>query len=116
MTDGGNSIDTSPPAEIGGARVYCFAVIDQDVRPTGATRHSFGTILEGELVPGPPMAPFAALAIVQYEGEDAYYLLYLDSDWEEVTDTWHQTVDAAKRQAEFEYEGITAKWIEVSPP
>ena len=39
----------------------------------------------------------------------------MDAEWREVTDTWHQSADDAKRQAEFEYEGITSKWTEVSP-
>ena len=101
----------TPPTEIGGAKVLRFAVIDPDVRPTGATRHSYGQVIDGKLVQGPPMAPFAALAIVQYPGDEAFYLLYLDKDWEEVTDTWHQSVDDAMRQAEFEYEGASVKWM-----
>jgi hypothetical protein len=84
------------PCDIGGGRVLYFATIDESVRPTGATRHSFGQLVGGELVSGPPMEPFAALAIVQYKGDDAYYLPCLDAEWEEVTDTWHQTIDAAK--------------------
>jgi hypothetical protein len=106
----------TPPSDIGGARVFYFATIGEDVRPTGATRHSFGQVIDGEVVPRRPMGPFAALAIVQYEGDDNYYLLYLDADWQEVNDTWHETVEAAKRQAEFEYDGITHKWVGVSPP
>jgi len=30
-----------------------------------------------------------------------------------VTDTWHETLEGALRQAEFEYEGVTATWIAV---
>jgi hypothetical protein len=104
-----------PPTQIGEARVLHFVSIDEEMRPTGATRHSFGTIVDGELVPGAQMDTFHALAIVQVAGDKAYHLLYLDAEWREVTDTWHQSVDDAKRQAEFEYEGITSKWTEVSP-
>ena len=61
------------------------------------------------------MAPFAALAIVTYDNDEGYYLFHLDPHWEEVTDTWHESVELAKRQAEFEYEGIGSKWVEVAP-
>lgn len=87
-----------------------FAVIDQEVRPTGATKHSYGQVIDEDVVPGPPMEPFAALAIGQYADDSAYYLLYLNADWDEVTDTWHKTLDDAMHQAEFEYERISAKW------
>jgi hypothetical protein len=32
---------------------------------------------------------------------------------ESVTDTWHETLDEAKEQAEYEYEGIRNTWIYV---
>jgi hypothetical protein len=98
----------APPVEIDGRKVLRFAVIDDDVRPTGATTHTHGRFVNGEVVPGPPMEPFAALAIIPSEDEGVY-LLYLDHNWEEGTDTWHQTLDDAIRQAEFEYEGMAAK-------
>jgi hypothetical protein len=102
----------APPHEIGSARVLRFAIIDPEVRPTGATRHSVGQIVDGEVVSGPPMPPFAALAIATYRDAEGYYLFYLDDDWNEVTDTWHESLDAAMSQAEFEYEGIGEKWVD----
>jgi hypothetical protein len=33
-----------------------------------------------------------------------------DECWSSVTDTWHPTIEEAKAQAEFEYEGATATW------
>jgi hypothetical protein len=102
----------APPVEIGGGRVLHFAVVDSEVRPTGGTRHSVGQIVAGELVPGSPMPPFAALAIVTYADDAGYYLLYLDDDWNEVTDTWHETLEHAISQAEFEYAGVGVKWVD----
>jgi hypothetical protein len=87
-----------------------FAVIDDDVHPTGATKHSHWQMVDGKIVAGPPLRPFAALAIVQYEGDSDHYLVYLDDGWEEVTDSHHETLEGAMLQAEFEYTGITAKW------
>jgi hypothetical protein len=49
----------------------------------------------------------AGLAICQYDGEDAFYLFGCDANWNAVTDTWHQTVDEAKEQAEFRYKGAS---------
>lgn len=63
-----------------------------------------------QYVAGELMGPAAGLAICQYEGESAFYLFGCDEDWGTVTDTWHQTLEEAKAQAEFEYEGVSATW------
>jgi hypothetical protein len=48
----------------------------------------------------------------KYKGESdtGFYLFYCDTDWNIVTDTWHESLDAAKRQARFEYDGIDNHW------
>jgi hypothetical protein len=61
------------------------------------------------------MGPMAGLAICQYAGQDAFYLFGCDADWQNVTDTWHQTLDDAQHQAEFEYEGVSKTWIFAEP-
>lgn len=99
-----------PPDELDGEKVLRYASIDDDVRPTGATKHSYGDVVDGEIVAGEPLGQFAALAI-QGDDDAGYFLLYLDADGSSVTDTWHETLDDALGQAEFEYEGITAKWV-----
>ncbi len=91
------------PSYVGGARVICYSPIDERHQFTGATQQ----IVAGEL-----MGAMAGLAICQYDGEAAFYLFGCDSDWQTVTDTLHETLDAAKRQAEFEYEGVSKTWIE----
>jgi hypothetical protein len=53
------------------------------------------------------------LAIGQYE-QDGFYLFGCDSEWRCVTDTRHQTLQDAKQQAEFEYEGVSQTWIDVT--
>jgi len=60
------------------------------------------------------MGPMSGLAICQHPGESAYYLYGCDADWRSITDTWHQTLDEAKRQAEFEYEGVCKTWIDLA--
>ena len=89
------------PNEIDRARVVLYTPIDERHKHTGNCQQ----IVAGEL-----MGPAAGLAICQYEGEDSYYLFGCDENWDTVTDTWHETLEEAKAQAEFEYEGVTATW------
>ena len=92
---------TKPPKLIGGARVLRRSVIDERHRTTGNCRQVVGTELQGLA---------AGLAICQYAGETACYLFGCDAEWNTVTDTWHETLEQALQQAEFEYEGVSATW------
>ena len=89
------------PQEIGGARVICYTPIDHRHRHTGKCRQIVAGILQG---------PMAGLAICRYPGEESCYLFGCDEEWRSVTETWHETVEEAKEQAEFEYEGVTSTW------
>ena len=88
-----------PPSVIGNLRVVLFTPIDWRHQPTDNCRHT----VEGE-----PFGPAQALAICR--DSKGYSLFYCDADWEPVTDTWHQTLEDAKDQAEFEYRGVTGTW------
>lgn len=89
------------PEEVGIARVVLYAVIDNSHRHTGNCRQ----IVAGEL-----MGAAAGLAICHCETENGFYLFGCDEHWEPVTDTWHGSLEDAKEQAEFEYEGVSAAW------
>ena len=65
------------------------------------------------VVAGVLQGPAAGLAICQYEGETAYYLFGCDDEWNTVTDTWHEALEGALEQAEFEYEGVSRTWVVV---
>ncbi len=91
----------SIPKEIDGATVIMHTAIDERHRPTGNCRHFVGGALLG---------PAPGLAICRYDGEHGFYLFYCDENWETVTDTLHDTVEAAQAHAEFEYEGVSATW------
>ena len=94
--------ETSPtPASIGNAKVIAFTAVDQRHHPTGACRH----VVAGEL-----LGPVAGLAICKYEADPGYYLFYCDHEWHTITDTYHDSVEAAKHQAEFEYTGVSSTW------
>ena len=82
----------------------CYSPIDARHRFTGACK---------QIVAGQLMGAMAGLAICQYDGDSAFYLFGCDAEWQSITDTWHQTLDDAKHQAEFEYEGVSKTWIDV---
>jgi len=90
-----------PPREIAGAKVLHYAIIDEACKSTGKCKHHVG---------GHLMGPAAGLAICRYLNDTGYYLYYCGPGWKAGTDTHHETVDQAKRQAEFEYEGVGKKW------
>jgi hypothetical protein len=89
------------PEYIDGAKIILFTPIDERHRHTGNCRQIVAGVLQG---------PVAGLAICGYKGEEGFLLFGCDASWGSVTDTWHQTVEEAMGQAEFEYEGTTATW------
>ena len=89
------------PDILGQANVIMFTPIDD--------RHEFTGACE-QIVAGTRMGPMAGLAICQYDGETAYYLFGCDQEWNTITDTWHQSLQEAIDQAEFEYRGTKFTW------
>jgi hypothetical protein len=87
--------------ELGGAKILEFVALTLEEKRTGNTKH---------IIAGDEHVEFNGLAICQYDGEDAVYLFYCDSDWNVLTDTWHENVEAARDQASFEFEGLETKW------
>jgi hypothetical protein len=90
------------PDVIGDASVTCYAVINL-CTPTGNTKH---------YADGKPLSAAYGLAICEYKPNSGYYLFYCNDAWETFADTWHETIDDAKDQAEYEYTGITNNWID----
>lgn len=78
-----------------------YTTIDARHIQTGKTTH----IVDGMIFDNP-----AGLEICQYDGDSAYYLFYCDENWNVITDTWHQTIDDAIKQAEFEYQHSAQTW------
>ena len=56
-------------------------------------------------IPGPK-----TIELVQRDG--AYYLLRLDAAGICISDTWHETIEAAKAQAKFAFNIAESEWIE----
>ncbi len=75
------------------------ASLDSRQRATGQTNH---------IVDGATLGTISGLAICSADG--GFYLFYCDSEWNDLTDTWHLTIEDAKDQAEFEFEGVSSTW------
>jgi hypothetical protein len=71
--------------------------------PTGHTKHYEGS---NELPPA------IKLQIAQYEKDDGFYLFYLNQSDEVMTDTYHDTIEAAMSQAEWEYNVRPDAWFD----
>lgn len=69
--------------------------------PTGKTRHYRG----GELLPTP-----RELKIGKYPNDHGFYLLYFDGAGNEMTDTYHDTLEDAMAQAEREFQVKVDDW------
>lgn len=57
--------------------------------------------------------PLARILIMDVTDNDGIYLYRFAVDGREGGDTWHETVEDAKHQAEFEYEGEAGDWLPV---
>lgn len=69
---------------------------------TAKVRHE----VQGELIEAA-----SNLAIARYADQSGFYLFYCDAAWTVLTDTWHDSIEAAVAQAEFEYTGSSNTWI-----
>ena len=70
-------------------------------RPTGKTRHFRG---------GKELSVPVYLQIVRISGDLGWYLLYLDDEWRELTDTYHESIEAALEQAKWEFGVKPEEW------
>ena len=81
------------PQIIGGARVVAFAIINLALPRDSTIRLAYGA------------------AICKHDSGNGYYLFFCGDNWHEFADTWHESIEEAQDQAEFEYAGITANWV-----
>ena len=86
------------PEFVGGDKVLYAAIVNLAI-PTGNTEH----FVQGRLQ-GP------AYALVICQSNNGYYLFYCDDKWNVFADTWHETIEDAKDQADYEYSGINSNW------
>jgi hypothetical protein len=53
----------------------------------------------------------ASLVIAQRDDDPGYYLLYLDEENGEMTDTYHTALDGAFAQANAEFDVVRDEWL-----
>jgi hypothetical protein len=71
-------------------------------RRPGRTNHSFN---------GKEFGPFTSLEISQYPDDAGYYLMHICEDGG-CADTWHESIDDALHQAEWEFGVRPGEWSE----
>ncbi|MFZ1610190.1 MAG: hypothetical protein WAT52_03915 [Chitinophagales bacterium] len=76
---------------------------------TGFTQHFIGTQEEKILAPIPKY-----LQIAHFENKQCYYLLLLDEDKNEITDTFHENITLALEQAKLEFNVNEKDWINLN--
>jgi len=75
-----------------------------EIKETGKTKHFIG---------GRQMEKPVSLQIGQYDNDNGFYLFYLNSEGEVMTDTYHETLSGAISQAEWEFEISSRDWIDL---
>ena len=78
---------------------------------TGTAKHMVGELVAGEPVPVRTLPTPAWVEIAEEEG--AFYLFHYDAHGMCFADTWHRTLEDAKRQAEFEFGLAADDWTAV---
>ena len=91
----------TPPDKIDNADLITYVILSDNQTRTGFTRH----YTEGELIEN-----FYSLSICKYPDVKGYYLFYCDSSWDAITDTYHDTLEDAIEQAEFEFTNTKNNW------
>src|SRR2546429_373327 len=78
---------------------------------TGKTRHTQATWSDSEgLIRGAELPVPHELMITQIKPDPGYYLLYLDANGNEITDTYHETLESAMEQAKWEFNVEPNEW------
>ncbi len=96
------------PTEIGGARVVGYAIVHPN---------HFHTQNTTQIVNGLVKPKATAMIIAQYQNEDCYYVFGCYTDqWITETDTWHETLEDAIEQLDWEYTDLSKSMVWYSQP
>ena len=82
-------------------RVVLWSLLDDRHDPTGRPRR---------VIAGQEMHAPSGLAICR-DGLQSFFLFHCDEAWRSKADTWHQDVDSARAQAEFEFAYVSLRWV-----
>jgi hypothetical protein len=85
---------------------------------TGRAHHSLGTASkEGHPIAAMPFAPATRVEIEPSDGASkACFLIRYDERGSFAGDTWHESLTAAKEQAEWEFGILMSDWREADEP
>lgn len=89
------------PETIDGFRVVEYGFFTKPILPTGYVPPPNGR---------PPLEAVQNLAICTATGVDGFYLLYCTPEWKCVTYSYHETIDATKRDPVVEYGHAVTHW------
>jgi hypothetical protein len=89
------------PDSIDSAKIILYTDIDNRHIKTDNTKH---------IVAGQAITEISGLTICKYDDTDGYYLFYCDENWKVLNDTFHDTLELAKQQAEFEFKNSISTW------
>ncbi len=94
---------TTCPDKIDEANVIGYAIVSEQNKHLQKTKHHVsGKLLESA----------KAMVIAQYEGEDNFYVFGIYGDeWVTGTDTWHQDLEDAINQFDWEYQDLSKSII-----
>jgi hypothetical protein len=81
--------------------ILCRVKLTPSHRVTGKTRHFHGT----EELPTP-----SQLRVAQYRDDPGFYLFYCNDQGNEITDTYHDSLEHALSQAEWEFGVRPDEW------
>lgn len=82
-------------------RVVLCAILGPERLPTGKVCH---------FIRGAEAEPARELRIIQLDGDPGFYLIRFNVSGVEITDTYHDTVEMAMEQAEFEFGLMPGDW------
>ena len=91
----------SAPSHIDGLQVVLWSPLDNRHETTGKTRH---------LVATRQVRTPSGVAICR-ETDESFFLFLCDAAWQPIADTWHEGLDAARSQAEFEFTNLSSTWV-----
>jgi len=96
------------PKQIGGAEVIAYAVVKLANSHTGNTE---------QIVAGETKGSATAMIIAQYENDQSYYVFgCYGQEWATETDTWHEDLEGAVEQLDWEYKCLSENIIWYAKP
>ena len=80
-------------------------------RVTGKAKNYVGSVmLSGDIVRQRELSAPVSLEIV--ETQNGFLMYYLDAEGKPITDGWHDTLEDAFAQAEFEFDILRENWTQ----